>query len=136
MAKKEFKYKGYTLKELEQMKGDELIKILPSRVRRTLKRGLSEGHKKLIKKIRKVKSEAAAGKDPKPVRTHLRNIPILPEMVGVTVAVYAGKEFSVIEINPEMIGHYLGEYAQTRKHVQHSAPGVGATRSSLFVPIR
>jgi len=135
MAKKEFKYKGYTLKELEQLKGDELIKILPSRIRRTMKRGLSDEHKKLIEKIKESKQKGDDDKG-KGVRTHLRDMPILPPMVGAKVAVYNGKEFIFLEILPEMIGHYLGEYAQARKQVKHSAPGVGATRSSLFVPVR
>jgi small subunit ribosomal protein S19 len=136
MAKKEFKYRGRSLKEMEQMTSDDLVKILPSRIRRRMKRGLSEEYKKLVKEIRKAKKESPEGKIPRNVRTHLRDMPVLPEMVGAKVAVYTGKEFQEITILPEMIGHYLGEYAQTRKQVKHSAPGIGATRSSLFVPIR
>jgi small subunit ribosomal protein S19 len=50
--------------------------------------------------------------------------------------VHNGKEFSTVEIKPEMIGHALGEFALTRKIVAHSGLGVGATRSSKFMPLK
>jgi small subunit ribosomal protein S19 len=63
-------------------------------------------------------------------------VPVLPDFVGKTVAIHNGKEFVNVEIKPEMIGHYLGEFAMTRKTVKHSGPGVGATRSSKFMPLK
>jgi len=57
-------------------------------------------------------------------------------MVGVTVNVFSGKEFTPVLIRAEMIGHYLGEYVITNKRVSHGAPGVGASRSSLYVPLK
>ena len=136
MAKKVFKYRGYTLEELRVMSMDELVKIMPSRVRRTLLRGFTDQQKKLILRVRNAQRSIREGKKPKPIRTHCRDMPILPEMVGLEFEIYNGKEFNRIEIKPEMIGQYLGEFAPTRKPVKHSAPGVGATRSSLFVPIK
>jgi len=136
MAKKEFRYKGYTLKELNAMSMDELVKIMPSRIRRSLKRGFTETQKKLIKKIRKVRKAIDKGETPKPIRTHCRDMPILPEMIGLDFEIYNGKEFVKVTITPEMLGHYLGEFTYNRQIVKHSAPGVGATRSSLFVPIK
>ena len=70
------------------------------------------------------------------VRTHGRNIPVLPEFVGATIGVHNGQSFVPVEIKPEMIGHYLGEFAPTRRSVAHSGPGVGATRSSKHVPLK
>ena len=70
------------------------------------------------------------------MRTHCRDVPILPDFVGKKVAVHNGKEFVSVEIKPEMIGHYIGEFAMTRKAVAHSGPGVGATRSSKFMPLK
>ena len=122
-------YKGKTLEELLKMDISEFAKLLPARQRRSLKRGLTERQKKLLEKIRKYKGK-------KVIRTHDRDMIILPEMVGAKIGVHNGKEFVVIEIKPEMIGHRLGEFAPTRKRVQHSAPGFGATRSSKFVPIK
>ena len=61
---------------------------------------------------------------------------ILPEMVGVTIKIHMGKSFVAIRIEPEMIGHVLGEFALTRKIVSHSAPGIGATRSSASMSVR
>ncbi|HDJ26795.1 MAG: 30S ribosomal protein S19 [Thermoplasmata archaeon] len=128
MPRREFRYRGYTLEELQKMSLEELLPLLPARARRSLKRGLNEEQRKAMERIIK-------GKKPV-VRTHRRDIIILPQMVGRRVAVYNGREFVEFEIKPEMIGHYLGEFALTRKEVKHSAPGVGATRSSKFLPLK
>jgi len=132
MAKKEFKYRGYRLEELLNMSLEDFSKLLPSRQRRSLRRGLSPEQKKLLRKIRLAKR----GKYNKPIRTHSRDMVVLPEMVGMTIHVHNGKEFVPVQIKPEMIGHYLGEFALTRKVVQHGSPGVGATRSSMFVAVK
>jgi len=125
--KREFIYCGYPLEELQKMSIDELLPLLPSRARRTLTRGLKEQHQKLIKAVEN--SEGI-------VKTHRRDFIILPQFVGKKIAIYNGKEFNEIEIKPEMIGHYLGEFALTRKSVKHTGPGVGATRSSKFMPLK
>jgi small subunit ribosomal protein S19 len=61
---------------------------------------------------------------------------VLPEFVGRTIGVHNGQMFINVEIKAEMIGHYLGEYAMTRRSVTHSGPGVGATKSSKHVPLK
>lgn len=126
--KKQYTYRGKSLEELKKLPMDELLNLLPSRARRSLSRGMSPEHIKLFEKIQK------GGK--KTVRTHLRGFIVLPSMVGMTLQVYNGREFLNVRILPECIGHYLGEYAPTQKAVRHSAPGVGATRSSQFVPLK
>jgi len=132
----EFRYRGYTLDELMKMPIEEFIELLPARQRRSLKRGLPSRHKKLLQKVRRARRLLRRGKKPPVIRTHCRDMIILPEMVGLTIAVYNGKEFKEVKIEPEMIGHYLGEFAKTRKKVEHGDPGIGATRSSLFVPLK
>ncbi|GBC73190.1 30S ribosomal protein S19 [archaeon HR04] len=129
---KEFRYRGRTLQELQEMSMEELINILPSRIRRTLKRGLGEERLKLLRELKAAKDNPSD----KPIKTHLRDMPILPNMVGLTVHVANGKEFVPVEIKPEMVGHYLGEYAITNKPVKHGTPGIGASRSSLYVPLK
>jgi small subunit ribosomal protein S19 len=129
---REFTYRGYTLQQLLEMPTDQLINLLPSRQRRSLKRGLTEAQRKLLIKIRKYKQNNIN----KPIRTHARDMIILPEMVGLTIWVHNGKEFIPVEIQPEMIGHRLGEFAITNKRVQHGRPGVGATKSSMYVPLK
>ncbi len=126
---KEFSYRGYSLEELQKMTFDEFAEIIPARGRRTLKRGWDEERMKVVRKIMKSSGDKA-------VRTHRRDLIILPQFVGKKVAVYNGKEFVEVDIKPEMIGHYLGEFALTRREVKHSGPGVGATRSSKFVPLK
>jgi len=125
---REFRYRGKTLEELKKMSLEEFTKLLPSRQRRTLLRGLTERQKKLLEKIRKYPDKFH--------RTHERDMVILPEMVGAKIGVYNGKEFVPIVIKPEMIGHRLGEFALTCKKVEHSAPGVGATRGSKHIPLK
>jgi small subunit ribosomal protein S19 len=126
--KKEFTYRGFTMEQLQEMPFEEVLELMPSRIRRTFTRGFNDEQKTVFDKIKSGKYEM--------VRTHRRDIPIVPEFVGRKVAVYNGKEFKEIELRPEMIGHYLGEFSQTRKSVKHSGPGVGATRSSKFLPLR
>jgi len=126
--KKAFMYRGKSLEELQKMSLEELLPLFPARVRRKLRRGLTEEEKKLLEKLRK---------DPgRVVRTHRREMVILPEMVGRKIAVHSGKEFKTVEIQPEMIGHYLGEFAPTRVFIKHAGPGVGATRSSKYIPLK
>lgn len=132
---KEFLYRGLTLNQLESISMDEFIHLLPSRQRRSLRRGLSTEQRKLLENIRLTKESMRQGK-PMTVKTHARDMIILPEMVGVTVLVHNGKEFVSITITPEMIGYYLGEFAITNKPVRHGTPGIGASRSSMYVPLK
>jgi small subunit ribosomal protein S19 len=132
---KEFLYRGLTLNQLESISMDEFIHLLPSRQRRSLRRGLSAEQRKLLENIRLTKESMRQGK-PMTVKTHARDMIILPEMVGVTILVHNGKEFVSITITPEMIGYYLGEFAITNKPVRHGTPGIGASRSSMYVPLK
>lgn len=132
---REFTYRGYTLNQLQTMSMDEFINILPSRQRRSLSRGLKPEQRILLEKIRKAKEELRKGGDAL-IKTHVRDMVILPEMVGIKILVHNGKEFVPVEIKPEMIGHYLGEFAITNKPVKHGTPGIGASRSSMYVPLK
>jgi len=134
---REFTYRGYTLDELRQMSMDQFIKLLPSRMRRSLMRGLNHAQLRLLEKVREANEMLKRGEKPKkPIKTHARDMVILPEMVGLTIYVYNGREFVPVEIKPEMIGHRLGEFAITCKQVKHGKAGVGATRSSMYVPLK
>jgi len=125
--KGEFTFRGKSLEELKKLSQDEFALLVPSRQRRTLQRGISEEHKKLLHKVKI--------KDPN-IRTHLRDMIVLPEMVGLKIAIHSGKEFVPIDIISEMLGHYFGEFVLTRKKVSHGAAGIGATKSSKFVPLK
>jgi len=114
---------------------DRFIQLLPARQRRSLLRGLTGEQRKLLEKMRAAKKLMEAGENVT-VRTHSRDMIILPEMVGLTVHVHNGKEFVPVTITSEMIGHYLGEFAITNKRVIHGTPGLKATRSSMFVPLK
>ncbi len=130
---REFRYRGYTLKELQDLSMDDFIQLLTARARRSLRRGLSYMQRRLLENLRAAKENSG---NSKPIRTHARDMIILPEMVGATIHVHNGKDFVPVEIKPEMIGHYLGEFAITNKPVRHGTPGIGATRSSMYVPLK
>jgi small subunit ribosomal protein S19 len=125
--REEFTYRGFTIGELLQMAPTEQVKIMPARVRRKFLRGLTRDEEDLLSRVR-------AG-DPK-IRTHIRSMIVMPEMVGKTIEIYNGKEFMRVDIQPEAVYHYLGEFALTRHKVAHGAAGIGATRSSKYVPLK
>lgn len=131
---KEFSYRGYTTEQLSRMSMDEFIQLLPSKARRSLRRGLTPAQRSLLEKLRRMKKEE--GSVNSEVKTHCRDMVILPEMVGLTISVHSGKEFQPIEILPEMLGHVLGEFAITCRRVTHGTPGIGASRSSMYVPLK
>ena len=126
MVKKEFTYRGKTLEELKSLNMKDFMNLLPSRERRTLKRGFTE-QEKILLKLLKTKDN---------VKTHCRDLIIIPEMVGKKIKVYGGKSFELVVIEEEMIGHRLGAFVMTRKGVSHSAPGVGATKSSSNISVK
>ncbi|KAK9179771.1 hypothetical protein WN943_028976 [Citrus x changshan-huyou] len=148
---KKFSFRGVDLDALLDMSNDELVKLFSARARRRFQRGLKRKPMALIKKLRKalgvslsiqssghgrMKREAPPGEKPEPVRTHLRNMIIVPEMIGSIIGVYNGKTFNQVEIKPEMIGHYLAEFSISYKPVKHGRPGIGATHSSRFIPLK
>ncbi len=124
--KKEFSFKGKNIEELKGLTIEEFAKLCPSRARRSLLRGFD---KHLLKKI-----EKSDGK--KHIRTHKRDTIVIPLMVGLTFAIHKGNSFEIVEIKPGMLGHYLGEFALTRKRLLHGKAGIGATRSSTAISAR
>ena len=125
--REEFTYRGYKIDELKAMGLSELIPLMPARVRRKFNRGLNRGEETLLAKIR--------GGDEK-VGTHVRDMIVMPEMIGKSIEIYTGKEFLKVEFQPESVFHYLGEFALTRKKVSHGSAGIGATRGSKYVPLK
>ncbi|MBS3176155.1 30S ribosomal protein S19 [Candidatus Woesearchaeota archaeon] len=121
MAKKEFMYRGKTLDELKTLSHKEFAQYATSSTRRKILRGFNDREKKLLEDV-KVKK--------KNIETHAREMIILPEMVGATIKIYSGKTFDPVLLEPDMLGHCLGEFVLTRRTVKHNAPGIGATRSS------
>ncbi len=123
---KEKKYRGKTLEELKAMDTKEAAKYLTARSRRSLLR-----HPEFSDKFIKMCEEKNSRN--KKIRTHLRDVVVVPKMVGMTIGVHDGKSFQNILITIEMLGHRLGEFAQTRKRVAHSGAGIGATKGSKAI---
>ena len=129
----EFTYRGQTLDELQEMPIEDVAELLPARQRRTIQRGLTVEQQKLLEEAETADPEETAND---PIRTHLRDMPVLPAFVEKTFAVHNGQGFERVRVQPEMIGHYLGEFQLTRTSVEHGQAGIGATRSSKFVPLK
>lgn len=132
---RKFKYRGKTLEELLNMSLDEFAKLLPARQRRSLTRGFTKEQIKLLAKIRKIIRDPERAKKTV-IKTHVRDMIVLPEMVGLTFAVHNGKEYVQFKVTPEMIGHRLGEFSSTTKRVTHGEPGLKATKSSRFIAMK
>ncbi|MBI5872016.1 50S ribosomal protein L2 [archaeon] len=126
------KTQGKTLEQIKIMDIKEFAKLVPSRQRRSLLRPQTPMQKRLFAKIKKFRE----GRTKKPIKTHCRNAVITPEMLDITIHVHNGKEFIPTLIQPEMLGHFLGEFTLTRKKVEHSAPGIGATKSSAAMSVK
>jgi small subunit ribosomal protein S19 len=131
-----FLFRGKSLEELKKLSIEDFARLLASRERRRLKRGLTEQHRKLLENIRKNPEKFH--------KTHVRDMVVLPEMVGVKLGIHTGggkkgdtsSKWASVIIAPEMVGHRMGELAATCKRVKHSSPGVGATRGSKHIPLK
>ncbi|MBI4145367.1 30S ribosomal protein S19 [Candidatus Woesearchaeota archaeon] len=124
---KEFTYYGKSWEEVQKLSTEDFAKLLPSRLRRVIKRGFTEAQKKFLKNLAKGQPN---------LETHCRDLVILPSFVGKVIKVHNGKEFMPIAIEKDMLGHRLGEFSISTKKVEHSAPGIGATRSSSALSVR
>ncbi|KAF8819709.1 ribosomal protein RPS15 [Cardiosporidium cionae] len=137
-----FFYRGIELEKLLDLTEEQVVELFRARQRRRYqRRPVEKGNttrkiNTLLKKLRKAKKACPEGEKPVPVKTHIRNAIIVPEMIGSIVAVYNGKQFNNVEIKPEMIGYYLGEFSITYRPVRHGKPGIGATHSSRFIPLK
>lgn len=108
---RKFTYRGVDLDQLLDLSSEQFMELVHARARRRFQRGLKRKPMGLIKKLRKAKKEAPADEKPAVVKTHLRDMIIVPEMIGSVVGIYNGKVFNQVEIKPEMVGHYLGEFS-------------------------
>ncbi|CDI85844.1 40S ribosomal protein S15, putative [Eimeria praecox] len=131
-----FTYRGVDLEKLVTLPLDKLVDLFRARQRRKFSRGINQKALPLMNKLRKAKKDLPYGEKPAPVNTHLRNVVVVPEMIGSLVGVYNGKQFINVEIKPEMVGYYLGEFSISYKPVRHGKPGIGATHSSRFIPLK
>ncbi len=126
---KEATFRGKTIEELKQIDTREFAKFLKSRQRRAVLRQFDVIEKFISRCEKKQNKE-------RPIKTHQRDLVVVPKMVGMAIQVYNGKQFIPVRIITEMLGHRLGEFSVTRTKVQHGAPGVGATRSSASLSVK
>lgn len=124
-------FKGKLAAELVNLSLEEYVKLIKSRQRRSIRRNSGE-YKALLQKVDKYKKKGAT----KPVRTHLREAVIVPAWIGVKFEIHNGKVYQPIDVTANMLGHRLGEFAFSTKRVQHSAPGIRATKGSKFLAVK
>jgi len=122
-SKKTFTYRGKTLDELKTLNVREFAKYLKSRQRRVALRQFQDIEDFVNRANKKVANN-------KQIRTHKRDLIIVPNLIGLKISIYNGHEFIPVDIAKDMIGHRLGEFAPTRTKVKHSGSGVGATKGS------
>jgi len=124
---KQFEYRGKTIEELKSMETEQLLPLYTSSVRRRYKRGFCPTRMKIISKIENATKE---------VRTHYRDLPITPRMIGKEVGIYNGKKYISVVLKEEMVGKYLGEFSQTRIFPKHVRKGVGASKGTSKVSLK
>lgn len=110
MEDKIFKFRGKTIEELKELTEGEFFSLLPSAAKRKFERGYTSQEKLFLEKFK-------AGK--KNIKTHVRELYVLPEMIGQRISIYNGKEFVQVTIIEEMLGLRFGELVPTRKIAQH-----------------
>jgi len=123
LKQKEVMFRGMSIDDLKKLDVRESVKFIPSRSRRSVLRKFD-----VIEKFVKRCEDSISRK--KKIRTHLRDIVIVPRLVGMQIGIYNGKTFNDVNIVQEMIGHRLGEFSFTRQRVSHGTAGVGATKGS------
>jgi len=123
ITKKQFKFRGKTLEELKELDVREFAKLLKSRQRRTVLRQFQ----KIEDFVNRSKVKVSRNK---PIRTHYRNLIIVPQMVGMRISIYNGRDFVPVDVVGEMLGHVFGEFSLTRAKIKHGSAGVGATKGS------
>ncbi len=121
--KKEFTYKGMNIEELKKLDVREFAKFVPSRQRRTILRNFQ----KIEDFLNKSKIKLARGKK---IKTHQRDLVVVPGMIGMNIQVYNGRAFVNFEVTGEMLGHKFGEFSMTRARIKHGSAGVGATKGT------
>ena len=120
---KEHFYRGKTLEELKTLEIREAAKYYKARSRRSVLRNFDTTEKCVKRCEKKIIRN-------KKIKTHLRDIVIVPRQVGYTIGVHNGQHFNEVTITLEMVGHRLGEFSPTRGRVNHGSAGIGATKSS------
>jgi len=123
-----FSFRGKSVEQIKQMSIEEFSRLITARERRAIKRGLTEPQKKLLEQIKKHPQDFH--------KTHVREMIILPQMIGSKIGIYTGKEWVQLNVTAEMLGFRLGDFAPVSKRVKHSAPGVGATRGSKHIELK
>jgi small subunit ribosomal protein S19 len=123
LEKKQFMYRGKTIEELKALDVREFAKFTTSRIRRTILKRFNEIEDFVSTSKKKLAKN-------KPIRTHKRDLIIVPQMIGMKIFVYNGKAFLPFIVTGEMLGHRLGEFAPTRGKIKHGSAGIGATKGS------
>ena len=123
ITKKQFTYRGKSIEELKTLDVREFAKLIRSRQRRTVLRNFQKVEDFINRS--KIKIERK-----KPIKTHQRDLVVVPEMIDWKIFIYNGNKFIPVEVTGEMLGHKFGEFAPTRGRIKHGKTGVGATKGT------
>jgi small subunit ribosomal protein S19 len=123
LTKKQITFRGKPIEELKKLDVREFAKCLPSRQKRFLLRQFHEMENFLNHTQSKMEKN-------RPVKTHRRDLIIVPAMIGMKLQIYNGRAFTPIEVRWDMLGHKFGEFAPTRARIKHGKAGVGSTKGT------
>lgn len=123
LGKKELTFRGKKIEELKTLDVREFAKLLKSRERRTVLRNFQD----IENFVARAKKKVANGKQ---IRTHLRDLIVVPDLVGMRIQIHNGNKFIPTDITIEMLGRYFGEFSPTRGRVNHGKAGVGSTKGT------
>ncbi|MEK6852676.1 MAG: ribosomal protein S19 family protein [Nanoarchaeota archaeon] len=123
ITRKEVMYRGKTLEYLKTLDVRESAKFMNSSSRRYILKNF-DVVERFIKRCEKKLANN------KKIKTHDRDLVIVPKLIGLTIGIHNGRIFQDILMLPDMIGHRLGEFTPTRSKVAHGAAGIGATKGS------
>ena len=114
IKKKEFKYRGKTIEELQALDVREFAEHLPARKRRTVLRNF-QAHEDFVSRIQDKNNKR------KQIKTHIRDLVVVPALVGMKIQIYNGNKFVPVDVTIEMLGCKLGEFAPTRAKIIHTS---------------
>ncbi len=122
-GKKQNTFRGKTIEELKELDVREFAKFLTSRQRRFVLRQFNDIQDFVNRAATKVERN-------KQIRTHKRDLIVVPGMIGMKIGVHNGKTFMPVEITWDKLGHKFGEFAPTRAKTKHGKAGLGATKGT------
>mmetsp|Transcript_23476 Transcript_23476/g.32757 ORF Transcript_23476/g.32757 Transcript_23476/m.32757 type:complete len:152 (-) Transcript_23476:2395-2850(-) len=131
-------FKGVDLNNYKDGSIRFIFKVLTTRAKRKITRYIKTKNNKYLCQhgILDFLNKVFKRKNAQTFKTHVRNFIMIPLLLHKKISIYNGQAFSLVQTNVSMMGRYFGEFSLTYRPVKHGNPGIGATHSSRFIPLR